>query len=459
MAEQRELWPAQIYDEVLRGRSLPLTRSMLAGESFSSWFIRMADAHGMSVQLLGSWLMGRGRQVFGEDVDRGAWRLMLETVSIAAGQPLSSLLGGTLRSYEGVLWGELPRQGTARWVLPIIKRGALRDGFGVQYCSECLATDETPHLRLEWRLAFCVACPVHRCLLLDRCDRCEAPVAAHRWRTGSLRELGSSGIVRCQACGVDRRRSRPQPASSAIVSAQARLTDALENGQAAVEGQPVNCLSFFAGAAMIWSLLDDPRDAQAVWDELDLEVPPFVQATEDRYGSFERRGVSERAVLLDGFERLLGRGVDEFVRGLSLRQLPSRSLFRYSTSLRAPAPFWYWKIVRDHLDRTIYTPSNGELDEAIRHQLRIDGGSFARASEVCRLLGMATSSSARVGRRMRELGVPCYRASSPRRPHESSAASSLAGDANPRLVAATAGACPGSMSGSPVDSIRLSSSR
>lgn len=410
-AEQQELWPGQIYGEALRRRALPVTRSMIAGEAFSSWFIRLADAHGMSVQQLGFWLMGRGRQVFAEDVDRGAWEHLLDTVAVAAGQPLGTLAAGTLRSYEGVLWGELPRQGTARWVLPIIKRCTLRDGYGVQYCPLCLATDEAPHLRLVWRLAFTVACPEHGCLLLDRCDRCNSPVAPHRWRTGALRELGSSGIVRCQACGADRRRSRIGGAGPPLIAAQARLTDALQKGHTALEGQSVHGLSFFAGAAMIWSLLDDPRDALAVWDELELDVPTFVQSTAERYGSFERRSVFERAQLLEAFERLLCRGVDDFIRGLSLRGFSSRSLLRFSTSVRAPAPFWYWSIVRDHLDRTMYTASDGELDEAIRHQLRIDGGCFARASEVCRLLGMATSSSARVGRRMRELGVPCYRAS------------------------------------------------
>lgn len=417
VAEQHELWPGQIYGEALRRRALPVTRSLIAGETFSSWFIRLADAHGMSIQQLGYWLMGRGRQVFGEDVDRGAWGLLLETVAVAAGQPMGTLVAGTLRSYEGVLWGELPRQGTARWVLPIVKRCTLRDGYGVQYCPECLATDHAPHLRLVWRLAFTVACPEHQCLLLDRCDRCGCPVAPHRWRTGALRELGSSGIVRCQECGADRRNSRRDKASSHLIRAQVRMVDALGSGHSTIDGQPVHGLSFFAGAAMIWSLLDDPRDAQAVWDELDLDVPAFVEITEERYGSFERRSVLERAQLLGAFERLLGRGVDDFIRGLSVRRISSRSLLRYSTSARAPAPFWYWSIVRDHLDRTIYTPSDGELDEAIRYQLRIDGGRFARASEVCRLLGMATKTSARVGRRMRELRVPCFRAVSASHTH------------------------------------------
>ena len=236
-----------------------------------------------------------------------------------------------------------------------------------------------------------------------------AHVAPHRWRTGALRGLGSSGIIRCEECGADRRFSRLREAGPRVIEGQARMTAVLQNGYAVLDGQTVHPLPFFAGAAMIWSLLDDPRDAHEVWDELGLDVPGFVQCTQARYGSFERRSVDERAQLLKAFERLHCRGVDDFIRGLSLRRLSSRSLLRYSTTLRVPTPFWFRSIVRRHLDLTMYTPSDGELDEAIRYQLRIDGGRHARVSEVCRLLGMATKSNSRVRRRMSELGVPSSR--------------------------------------------------
>lgn len=405
MNEQQELWPTDIYAQVQRRRPLPVVRAMLNGESLSSWIVRIADAHGMSTQQLGAWLMGRGRQVFAEDVDRGCWAELVEAMSRATGQAVDVLMKGTLRTFEGVIWGEMPQQGPTRWVLPIIKRGTQRSGYGVQYCADCLATDEIPHLRLAWRLAFVVACPDHGCLLRDRCDHCQAPVAAHRWRTGVLREYGSSGIVQCHECGTDRRMLAGWPAATELLIAQERMLTALQPAPIVVEGQVVHCLSFFAGAAMIWSLLDSLREAKVVWNELGLEVPPFVKEASDRYGGFERRSVIQRTLLLGGCEQILSRGVEEFVHGLGLQRISSQSLLRYNNSLRAPAPFWYWSLIRRHLDRTIYIPSDEEIDEAIRYQLRIGGGHFAKIRDVCWLLGMATNNSARVGRRMRELGV------------------------------------------------------
>lgn len=404
MDEQQELWPLDVYAAVVRARTLPVVRRILEGESLSSWIVRTADAHGMSTQQLGGWLMGRGRQVFTEDVDRGSWGALVKALSRATGQATDILLQGTLRAFEGGLWGEMPRQGATRWILPVIKNGTQRAGHGVQYCAHCLATDEIPYLRLIWRLAFVVACPDHECLLQDRCDHCQAPVAVHRWRTGVLREVGSSGIVRCHVCGEDRRTTTiRRPVTAELIAAQDRMVAALREGAAMVEGGIVHCLPFFAGAAMIWSLLDDPRDADAIWSELELEVPRFVSMTVDRYGGFERRTIDQRAALLDGFDRCLRRGVEEFIHGLSLRGLSSQTLFRYSNPRKVPVPFWYWSLVRKHLDRTFYVPSDGELHAVIWHLSGSGGQAFVKVSDVCRLMGLATRSNVRIRRRMRDL--------------------------------------------------------
>ena len=401
------LWPQDAYAAVVRSRTLPVVRKMLQGESLSSWFVRTADAHGMSTQHLGAWLMGRGRQVFAEDIDRGAWDALIQALSRATGQATDILMQGTLRVFEGRLWGEMPRQGATRWILPVIKNGTYRMGYGVQYCARCLATDEVPYLRLHWRLAFVVACPDHACLLQDRCDCCQAPVAVHRWRTGVLRDVSSSSIVWCHQCGADRRKlSIQSQASVDLIVMQERMLAALQDAAVMVEEQLVHCLSFFAAAAMLWSLLDDSRAAGAVWGELGAEAPLFVNLTVERYGGFERRSVGQRAVLLAGFGSLLRRGVEEFVRGLALQGLSGKTLLRYSSGRKTPVPFWYWTLIRKHLDRTPYVPSDGEIDEAIRYLVGTDGRAFVKVRDVCHLLGMATKCNTRISTRMRDLGVP-----------------------------------------------------
>lgn len=394
---------------------LPVTRPLLSGESLSSWIVRIADLHGMSVQQLSAWLMGRGRQAFNDDVDRGAWTELLEALARATNQPVATLRAGTLLAYEGLLWGELAPQGPARWLLPIVKRGTFRTGFGLQYCAACLAADAVPHMRLHWRLAYVVACERHGCLLRDRCDRCEEPVAPHRWRTGPLRDLGSSGIVRCHACGADRRFPlQHHKASASVLRLQQQLLGAMDQGGLVMNDRVVHVLAVFPGVAMLLSLLDDAREITTVWPVLELAPPDFVKAAGTRYGSFERREVGERAELLQGLAAVWATGPEKFLRRLAARRVSSHRLLRYSTRLKAPAPYWYASLVKGQLDRSMYVPSDEEIDGAIHHLMARSSAGLVSIREVCSLLGMATNNSARVARRLREHALKSAAEPSPR---------------------------------------------
>ena len=396
MTDQRELWPLELLENARRRRALPICPALFPDESLSSWVVRLADAHGMSVQALGSWLMGCGRQIFGEDVDRGAWDELARALCDATGLARSELIAATLLGFEGALWGEMSRRGPVRWVLPIVKSGTFRSGYGVQYCPVCLATDPVPYFRLQWRLGFVVSCPLHGCLLSDRCERCGAPVAAHRWRTGRLRELGTTGIVRCHLCGADRRHLPAESASEPLAAAQALMQTALTAGEAFVDGIPVHSVMFFAGAAMVWSMLDEVRLADVVWSSLELPVPS-TERTASRYGGFEVRDLRRRVELLVGFERFMALGPAEVFRRMRNRGSSSAVVMRYATA-SSPAPYWYWRAARLELDRTFYVPNDAEIQAAVRFCSRTSADGRARVREVCRLLGMSGSSSARVAR-------------------------------------------------------------
>lgn len=80
----------------------------------------------------------------------------------------------------------------------------------MQYCPLCLATDEAPYFRRQWRLASRVSCFAHGCGLRDRCPACHAGVA-----TFDQGELVPQHF--CARCGFDLR-----AAPKASVKAAAR---------------------------------------------------------------------------------------------------------------------------------------------------------------------------------------------------------------------------------------------
>lgn len=406
MSQHSERFGLELYQAQNRHRKLPVFSARIPGESLSSWIVRLADGQGMSANKLGYWLVGRGRQLFGEDLDRGSWQELLNVLAIATCQSPDDLTEGTLKIYEGRLWGELASNGSARWVLPIVKRGTTWDGFGNQFCPACLASDAVPHMRLSWRLSFVVCCPVHRCMLADRCWACGTGVNAQRWRTGRLRPVGTSGIIYCHSCGADRREaSQTVEVRDSLIQAQASMTGVLDVGGVEIDGRNIHSLAFFSGVAGIWNLLDTPRYSEIFWKYFQVRTPEFPPAGRTRYGSFERHSVATRSVLLEGYFELMRNGPSLAVQTLKQAGFSSGHLLGFFRKERTPAPFWLWEPVHTHLNKFAYIPSDFEIQNAIRYQLRITQHPFVRIRDVCKLLGMATVNNKRVANEIYKMGA------------------------------------------------------
>jgi hypothetical protein len=72
-----------------------------------------------------------------------------------------------------------------------------------RYCPECFGCQREPHVPVHWRLAPWVYCPVHECLLSERCRHCGSPSSlpvdlVKVSRQGTL----FAALSRCSRCGV-----------------------------------------------------------------------------------------------------------------------------------------------------------------------------------------------------------------------------------------------------------------
>jgi hypothetical protein len=71
-----------------------------------------------------------------------------------------------------------------------------------RYCAACLATDRVKYFRLEWRFKCWRWCPLHECLLRERCPHCDHMVQLPR----DMLEAGKDGwgvatLDHCLQCG------------------------------------------------------------------------------------------------------------------------------------------------------------------------------------------------------------------------------------------------------------------
>ena len=68
----------------------------------------------------------------------------------------------------------------------------------IQYCPQCLAEDETPYFRRQWRLASRVSCFAHGCGLRDRCPACRTAISSYHQEDLVPQHF-------CASCGYDLR--------------------------------------------------------------------------------------------------------------------------------------------------------------------------------------------------------------------------------------------------------------
>ena len=85
-------------------------------------------------------------------------------------------------------------------------RRGRRQSAWLQFCPQCLAEDEQPYFRRQWRLATTIVCARHGSRLLDRCPACGQGLAP--FNQASLRPQND-----CAACGFDLASAKaPRPA-------------------------------------------------------------------------------------------------------------------------------------------------------------------------------------------------------------------------------------------------------
>ena len=197
----------------------PQRPKRLPGELFSSWLRRAAVAAGVAPYRFALEAIGRRLA----DPDRGVSDATLHRLALATGQSVEDLAGGTLRP----AWSsERPscdsgarrarRSGAEQDRLAAVHDVVLRDGRLVltrasstrdgrprpllQYCPRCLAEDDPPRFYRSWRLMHEVACPRHRCRLLDVCWWCNG---AHLDPLAQRTALSHPSCAACEAALAD----------------------------------------------------------------------------------------------------------------------------------------------------------------------------------------------------------------------------------------------------------------
>jgi hypothetical protein len=163
----------------------PVKVTPLRDELLSSWLHRLALAHGLSPRHFGEEL-GFGSGAWSARLDLALPGTVLNLLHHQTGVDRDKIMAMTIGAKK---WRPL--------LLPLRRAQAdQKHATWQQFCPACLAEDETPYFRQEWRRASVMTCRRHRRALLDRCPSCRQGLALFNQR----------GLVpqnQCAVCGFD----------------------------------------------------------------------------------------------------------------------------------------------------------------------------------------------------------------------------------------------------------------
>ena len=191
-------------------------------EILSSWLIRNSIANGSDPTSFMSGIWPNFR-VWSRDIGRHLPSDKINSLSKVTSLSIEQIRDMTLEPIIENITSDYSLNPKKAWlyVIPTGHRGTI-DINGTQFCKECLKKEKT-YIKKQWRLAWNLACPIHKDFLLCKCQKCNATFSPHKI------DYINTHIYKCANCNFDLRLSSTLPANNEIILFQEKLNSAAFN--------------------------------------------------------------------------------------------------------------------------------------------------------------------------------------------------------------------------------------
>lgn len=193
------------YLDIARDR-WPVSVDPLPDELLSSWLHRLALANGIVPRSFAG-ALGFDERMWSPRLDLCLPRHVAKLLADQTGLAIEDISGMTTSG--GAM---------APLLLPLRDSAHRNRSTWMQYCPQCLAADDAPYFRRQWRLASRVSCFAHGCGLRDRCPACHAGIA-----TFDQGELVPQHF--CARCGFDLRAAPKASIKAAVRRLERAIAD------------------------------------------------------------------------------------------------------------------------------------------------------------------------------------------------------------------------------------------
>lgn len=284
-----------------------------------------------------------------QDLDVACSEDILRQLSQKCSQPYDKLIQHTFNywrsrfdPYDGVSTA-LPR-----WITPTLIRRNTVHHHGCKLCILCLR--QRPYLKLDTRLLFNIACPIHKVLLTEKCGRCNYPISSHRVFPPLFQVGQVDALAFCHNCGNDFRLEKSRIASKDEINLVRFCLDSLYKGHCRVGNVSLQYSHlFFEGFRLICRSLLRPRQREV----MNHFAPKFDPSTHYslRNQEIEFLALDDARQVLVAAMRLL----DDWPIGFL--QLNRKYGLSHSDWImpRDIVPYWFGSVAKEHLRKANIT--------------------------------------------------------------------------------------------------------
>jgi len=262
-------------------------------ETFSSWFFRTAIANGTDPKSL-ALAVWKQNSLWYRDLDRFIPEDLKDKLSKVVSLSKNEITSLTLEPLIDNL-ALYPKDNPYRkwhFVLPIGLKGFIKTS-GAYFCPFCLQDKTTAYSKKDWKLAWNVACPIHKNLLLLRCQQCNTVFSPHK-----LSYLQPQ-IYLCSTCGFDLRKSKTEDVNKEVLLFQNTLNQ-IAFGDCLVDFQleTLNRQDLFVTLHILLAFFAKANkyNYHSVFLEF-LNLPPYTIVAKNN-ATFNRLTVKDREYLL-----------------------------------------------------------------------------------------------------------------------------------------------------------------
>lgn len=314
-------------------------------ESFISWFTRTAFENGTDPKsfALSIW---RQDSLLYRDLDRYTPQDLLNEILKYSSLKDQELKNLTLEFLIDKVDTSPSNNIYKKWyfITPFGQKGKIRTN-GIHFCPDCLKA-KTPYMNKYWRFSFYIGCPIHKNILLLKCQKCNYVFSPEK-----LNYL-QPHIYICSKCGFDLRGSSTNKVKREVLNFQNTLILSLVNGHVSHSFPLVTkndikdlFLTLNIFLAFIYKIVRQPIRFKGLIDDFYISSSYIFNKVNN--GTFSRLDIKDREELLFLVSKVFNLNVTEIIKILNKNNI-SRRIFKQTFKTISPTAIYIVNKLNDN---------------------------------------------------------------------------------------------------------------